>query len=373
MPDIRVEELRKEFGGGAVVAVRDLTMTFPSGTTTCLLGPSGCGKTTLMRIIAGLEAPTRGDVYFGDQRMTATSTRKRNIGMVFQYPVVYRGSTVRKNIELPLMAERLSKAERALRIDEVVDLLEMRDSLDRDVDELDNGTRQKVAVARAVARHPEIILFDEPITNVDISSKLQLKRALKELITRLRQTIIYVTHDQTEAMTLADQIALMRDGEIVQYAPPRELYDNPNDVFGGWFLGNPGMNFVESFVDRLDDAGIGTSPLFARPVQVAGYRSGDQPVLGIRPEQILVSPTPLSDGVPCTVRSRAIIVGGQYLLTLEAGASTLKAKVPAEIGRNLTEQAWMVLPVDRITLFGADGHKPDASLRLAGDAELDNT
>ncbi|MEZ4680118.1 MAG: ABC transporter ATP-binding protein [Caldilineaceae bacterium] len=264
MLDIRLDTLRKEFGsdrskGGKVVAVNDLTMTFPAGTTTCLLGPSGCGKTTLMRMIAGLEAPSSGDIYFGDERITHLSTRQRNIGMVFQYPVVYRGISVRENIELPLREEKLAKAERDRRVEEVVELLEMQESVDRDISQLDNGTRQKVAVARAVARQPRIILFDEPITNVDINAKLQLKRALKELFTRLNQTIIYVTHDQTEAMTLADRIALMQDGRIIQYAPPREIYNQPDDVFGGWFMGNPGMNFLKGFLRTCRMARI-TSP-----------------------------------------------------------------------------------------------------------------
>jgi ABC-type sugar transport system ATPase subunit len=358
--DIRTDNLRKQFG--TVVAVDDLTITFPAGTTTCLLGPSGCGKTTLMRMIAGLETPTHGDIYFGDERVTRLSTRARNIGMVFQYPVVYRGSDVRANIELPLRAEKLSKAERTRRVEEVLDLLEMRHAADADIAALDNGTRQKVAVARAVARQPKIILFDEPLTNVDISSKLQLKRALKELVTRLNQTIIYVTHDQTEAMTLADQIALMKDGRIVQYATPRELYDRPNDVFGGWFLGNPGMNFVEKFARSIGGDGTVNSPLFAAPVRLSG-RSGDQLTLGIRPEHVRVYPTVHPDAVPARVVSRAIVVGGQYLVTLQIGDATLKAKVASETGRALGEDAWVQLPLKRITLFGADGHKPDIALQ----------
>jgi len=363
--DIRTDNLRKQFG--AVVAVDDLTITFPAGTTTCLLGPSGCGKTTLMRMIAGLETPTHGDIYFGDQRVTRLSTRARNIGMVFQYPVVYRGSDVRANIELPLRAEKLSQAERARRVDEVLDLLEMRHAADADIDALDNGTRQKVAVARAVARQPKIILFDEPITNVDISSKLQLKRALKELVTRLNQTIIYVTHDQTEAMTLADQIALMKDGRIVQYATPRELYDRPNDVFGGWFLGNPGMNFVENFARTIDNDGVVNSPLFAMPVRLS-TRSRDQLTLGIRPEHVRVYPAAHAGAVPARVVNRAIVVGGQYLVTLQIGDATLKAKVASETGRALGEEAWVQLPLERITLFGADGHKPDITLQAIHSA-----
>lgn len=362
MVDIRVDNLHKQFGN--VVAVDDLTMTFPSETTTCLLGPSGCGKTTLMRMIAGLEAPTHGDIYFGDERVTRLSTRKRNIGMVFQYPVVYRGANVRENIALPLREEKLTPAERQRRIEEVVELLEMRDAIDADIEELDNGTRQKVAVARAVARQPKIILFDEPITNVDISAKLQLKRALKELITRLRQTIIYVTHDQTEAMTLADNIALMRDGRIIQYAPPRELYDRPNDVFGGWFLGNPGMNFVENFAQPASGDLVIHSALFAQPLQLSRAPGGAL-TLGIRPEHIRVSIGAQPDAVVAQVVSRAIVAGGQYLMALHIGDVTLKAKVPAEIGRALGGQAWMQLPLERITLFGADGHKPDIVLQRA--------
>ncbi|MFN8442317.1 MAG: ABC transporter ATP-binding protein [Caldilineaceae bacterium] len=363
MSDIRVEKLRKEFSGG-VVAVKDLNMVFESGTTTCLLGPSGCGKTTLMRMIAGLEKPTTGDIYFGDERVTKMSTRQRNIGMVFQYPVVYRGITVRQNIELPLKEERLSAAERAKRVDEVLDLLEMRESANKDVSQLDNGTRQKVAVARAVARHPRIILFDEPITNVDINSKLQLKRSLKELVTRLRQTIIYVTHDQTEAMTLADKIALMKDGEIVQMASPRDLYNKPDDAFAGFFLGNPGMNFVEHLFEKNSD-GMLRIPLFPRPVRLSGMDARDtQITLGIRPEHIIVASSPTPNAVQATVQSKAIVVGGQYLITLKVGDQTIKAKVSPTVGRLVGKMAWVELPLDRVRLFGKDGHKPNILLQL---------
>ncbi|MCJ7780866.1 MAG: ABC transporter ATP-binding protein, partial [Acidimicrobiia bacterium] len=244
MADIRLEGLHKEFDDGEVVAVRDLNLTFKDGTTTCLLGPSGCGKTTLMRIIAGLEQPTRGRVYFGDRDVTDVKTRNRDLGMVFQYPVVYQGATVRENIALPLRGEDLAESEKKERVDELITLIGLEDVADRDVTGLDSGNRQKVAVARAVSRHAPIILFDEPITNVDPDLKLQVKRTLRELFTRLNQTIIYVTHDQTEAMTLADEIALMNDGAIDQMAPPRELYNDSASLFSGWFLGNPGMDFV---------------------------------------------------------------------------------------------------------------------------------
>ena len=228
MAEIRVEQLTKTFG--SLHAVDDVSFTFPNGQVTCLLGPSGCGKTTLMRIIAGLETQTSGAVFFGDKDVSRLSPSKRNIGMVFQYPVVYRGISVYRNIELPLQSMKLAKAERTRRVDDAIELLGLSASASLDVSKLDNGTRQKVSVAREVARQPQFILFDEPITNVDAASKLQLKRSLKELTRSLSQTIVYVTHDQTEAMTLADQIALMEEGKIVQCAPPRELYNHPYDT-----------------------------------------------------------------------------------------------------------------------------------------------
>ncbi len=354
MIDITVKNLTKKFGD--FTALKGLNMTFPAGMVTCLLGPSGCGKTTLMRIIAGLETPTTGEVYFGDKVVNRLSTRQRNIGMVFQYPVVYRGINVRQNIELPLTEDRsLTKAERDRRIDEVLDILEMRDAADKDITELDNGTRQKVAVARQVARQPNIILFDEPITNVDINSKLQLKRALKELFTRLKQTVIYVTHDQTEAMTLADQIALMNEGVITQMNSPRELYDEPNDVFAGFFLGNPGMNFYENIVVK---EGKVSCALFPTPVEVASAHVNHPTVtLGIRPEyvRITASQTPLA--VRARIVSKAIVVGGQYLVGLKAGEIVAKAKVPSSAGVALDvgSEVWVEFPIEHVRVFSHDG------------------
>jgi ABC-type sugar transport system ATPase subunit len=274
MSEIRAEQLTKTFG--SLHAVDDVSFTFPSGQVTCLLGPSGCGKTTLMRIIAGLETQTSGAVYFGDRDVSRLSPSKRNIGMVFQYPVVYRGISVYRNIELPLQSMKLSKAERTRRVEDAIQLLGLTASANLDVSKLDNGTRQKVSVAREVARQPQFILFDEPITNVDAASKLQLKRSLKELTRSLSQTIVYVTHDQTEAMTLADQIALMEEGRIVQCAPPRELYNHPYDRFGGWFLGNPGMAFFAATLchtlGRWKPPGAGVSSL---PAPGCGQRRRD--------------------------------------------------------------------------------------------------
>lgn len=366
MAEIRVEQLTKTFG--TLHAVDDVTFTFPSSRVTCLLGPSGCGKTTLLRIIAGLEKQTRGRVFFGDQDVSTLSPSKRDIGMVFQYPVVYRGISVYRNIELPLQSMKLSKAERKRRVDDAISLLGLAASANLDVSKLDNGTRQKVSVAREVARQPEIILFDEPITNVDAASKLQLKRSLKELTRTLSQTIIYVTHDQTEAMTLADQIALMQDGRIVQCAAPRELYNHPDDRFGGWFLGNPGMVFFDAALTREGTASVIRSPLFPHPVALNGATPETLSItIGIRPEQIHVSARPVPAGVPAQLVRKTIQIGGQYLVSLrvEGIASTFKAKVAPAAGERLPSfgPVHVELPLDRVTLFDASGTRIAATFR----------
>lgn len=376
MADIRVENLRKTFG--SLHAVDDVTFAFPDSSVTCLLGPSGCGKTTLMRIIAGLEKPTAGEVYFGDRRVTDLAPSKREIGMVFQYPVVYKGITVVENIELPLKSAKLSPFERKRRVHDVVELLGLQDAANKDVSRLDNGTRQKVSVAREVARQPRIILFDEPITNVDATAKLQLKRAFKELTRRLSQTIVYVTHDQTEAMTLADQIALMQDGRIVQCDAPRTLYNNPADRFAGWFLGNPGMAFFDAELHGAGGFLTLVSPLLPAPTAVESQGLDAGPVtVGIRPEQILVSTDATPGSVPATLLRKSIQIGGQYLLTLtRAGTDdTFRAKVSHEAGAALPDRGdvRVRLPLDRVAVFSATGERlvaafPAARAELAGAA-----
>ena len=362
MPEVRLVDLHKEYPG--VIAVKNVSITFTTATVTCLLGPSGCGKTTMMRIIAGLEAPTAGDVFFDDDRITELPTRKRRIGMVFQYPVVYRGISVYRNIELPLLEEKLSASEREKRIRQVIDILGLADSVDKEISQLDGGTRQKVAIARTVARQPAVILFDEPITSVDAEAKVQLKRALKELTRQLRQTIIYVTHDQTEAMTLADQIALMKEGEIVQIDAPRTLYNLPNDVFGGWFLGNPGMNFFEYRVEALDGDSVLKSPLFPRDLKISGLNGQDRITVGIRPEHVRLGRQPSDLAVGGNVRRKFIVVGGYYLVSVELGDKIIKVKVDPVLGRQIENDVWVECPLDWITLFGPDGRRLKAELSL---------
>jgi ABC-type sugar transport system ATPase subunit len=306
-----------------------------------------------MRMIAGLETPTSGKVFFGEHEVTNVPTKRRNIGMVFQYPVIYRGTSVRKNLELPLLSEKLSKAELDKRIDEVAEILDLTSVLKRQVEELDNGTRQKIAVGREVARQPRIILFDEPITNIDLTSKLELKRSMKELFGRLQQTIVYVTHDQTEAMTLADQIALMQDGVITQSDSPKEIYEKPNSQFAGWFLGNPGMNFVPPEFIKVSGSKI-TSPLFTQTIDL-GSKASSVDTFGVRAEGISVTTSQAKDGVQARVTRKSIGAGGQYLLDLAVGSLLIKARVSHSIGRDATDAVWASIASENITFFDKAG------------------
>jgi ABC-type sugar transport system ATPase subunit len=253
-----------------------------------------------------------------------------------------------ENIELPLRNDRkVSAEERRRRVEEVMGILRLGSLAERFIGELDAGTRQKVAVGRAVARHSEIILFDEPTTNVEVNAKLQLIRAFKEVARRLQQTIVYVTHDQTEAMTLADRIALMKDGKIVQCAAPRVLFDEPETDFGGWFLGNPGMNFVEGSVR----AGHVESPILASPLPAAGPDGAVR--VGVRPERLRLHASPQPGTVPATVFDRSLAIGGRFLLRLRLAGSggEVKAKAPGHAAPPLGATVHVECPQDAVTVF----------------------
>jgi ABC-type sugar transport system ATPase subunit len=353
MLEVRLENVSKLFGQFA--AVREVSLTFEPQTTTCLLGPSGCGKTTLLRIVAGLEAVSSGTLWIGGQDVTNLSARQRNIAMVFQYPIIYRGLSVLENIELPLREQKLSTTERKARVDEAVSLLGLERSLDQDPGNFDNGTRQRVAFARAVARQSSIILFDEPITNVDAGAKFRLKEDLKKLTDRLKQTIIYVTHDQNEAMTLADKIVLLKDGRILQEAPPRQLYNHPAQRFGGWFLGNPGMSFLNHSFDPVSGGEL-NSDLFPFPVrlerpEMVSTEKSVPLVLGLRPEYARVSSEPIPEAVSGRVIRKFRGVAGQYLVAIQLQNHIVWAKIAPGLGQRLPEQVWFSCAPERVTVF----------------------
>jgi ABC-type sugar transport system ATPase subunit len=344
MVEITLEGVSRTFGN--FTAVDSLSAEFASGGVTCLLGPSGCGKTTLMRMIAGLDEPTAGRILIGGRDVAGLPGRARDVGMVFQYPVMYGTLSVAENILEPLRRDRgLAAAERARRVDEMLDVLDMTDSRDAMIDELDAGQRQKVAVGRAMARRASVVLFDEPTTNVEVNAKLQLIRAIKSVTTRLRQTIVYVTHDQTEAMTLADSIALMESGQIVQQDAPRVIYAAPKNRFAGWFIGNPGMNYLPA--ERRDGAVV--SPFLAAPMKVNAPAGGEL-TLGVRPEWITVGEGPAEGEVIDSV----IGIGGRRLMTVRAAGETLAVKCAPRDAAPIGATIRFAAPANRVKLF-ADG------------------
>jgi ABC-type sugar transport system ATPase subunit len=283
--------------------------------------------------------------------------------MVFQYPVVYRGISVYKNIELPLLRRNVPANECKQRIEEALELLNLQDQASKDSSELDSVSRQKVSVARAISYRPDIILFDEPMTNIDANSKIQFSHFFKELSKKLNQVIIYVTHDQTEAMSLADQIALMEDGRIVQCNEPRALYNEPEEVFGGWFLGNPGMNFIDGRCEQKDGKDLLVSSFFRSPLRVETDGLGEEVTIGIRPEHIELSETAFDNAVEAGVKRKSITIGGQFLYVIELDNIEVKAKITNPSNALMNAQSlWIEFPVEHIVLFDKNQKRVHADI-----------
>jgi multiple sugar transport system ATP-binding protein len=280
MAEIRLEHVCKTFQD--VVAVDDVSLEIADGEFLVLVGPSGCGKSTLLRMIAGLEEITDGTVSIGDRDVTDLAPRARDIAMVFQTYALYPHMTVRQNMGYGLKARRTPKAEIARRVDDVAALLGLEDLLHRRPAQLSGGQRQRVAMGRAIVRQPQAFLLDEPLSNLDAKLRVGMRASLAQLHQRLGVTTVYVTHDQTEAMTLGQRVAVMRDGKILQVDRPQELYERPHNLFIAAFIGSPAMNLVDATLE--DDAvrfGQYRIPLGGR---ARPHGAGERVVLGIRPE-----------------------------------------------------------------------------------------
>jgi multiple sugar transport system ATP-binding protein len=255
MAIVEVRHLTKQFEGNASPAVDDLDLATTEGEYLVLLGPSGCGKTTLLRLIAGLEQPTSGEVYIGDQPMVGLPPRARKIAMVFQSYALYPHKTARRNIEFPLKASGMEPADRAKKVEWAAELLGITRLLDRRPRHLSGGERQRVALARALVREPDVFLLDEPLSNLDAKLRAAARDDLKQFQARVGTTTVYVTHDQVEAMGLGDRIAVMSEGRIRQLGTTHEVYHDPADTFVATFLGSPPMNIVSR-----DDVLVGFRP-----------------------------------------------------------------------------------------------------------------
>lgn len=282
MPQIELLNLCKRFGG--VDVIRDVSLSIEKGAFTVFVGPSGCGKSTLLRCIAGLEEITSGTLNIGDQRMNDTDPAARGLAMVFQSYALYPHMTVAENMTFGLRMAHRPKAEIAEKLAKAAAILQLEPLLARKPAALSGGQRQRVAIGRAIVRDPQVFLFDEPLSNLDAELRVQTRVEIAKLHQALGNTIIYVTHDQTEAMTLADQIVVLRAGRVEQVGPPMQLYDDPDNAFVAGFIGSPRMNFLSAQVTAggLDLGGI-MLPL--PPLQIQP-KIGTNVQLGIRPEHL---------------------------------------------------------------------------------------
>ena len=282
MAEIELQNVTKVFSGD-VVAIDDVSLSIGDGEFIALVGPSGCGKSTLLRAIAGLEEVTSGEISIGGRDVTDLAPRHRDIAMVFQSYALYPHMSVRQNLGYGLKVRRMPKAEIRERVDEIAELLGLDELLERKPAQLSGGQRQRVAMGRAIVREPQAFLMDEPLSNLDAKLRVGMRASLAQLHQRLGVTTVYVTHDQVEAMTLGQRVAVMKDGHILQVDTPQALYEHPRDLFVAGFIGSPAMNLVEATVDG-DGGRVRTVPPPARPDAPSRRTRAGRVILGIRPE-----------------------------------------------------------------------------------------
>jgi multiple sugar transport system ATP-binding protein len=301
MANVRLDGVRKVYQDGGHVAVHGVSLEVADGEFVVLVGPSGCGKSTTLRMIAGLESITAGQLYIGDRLVNDVPPKDRDIAMVFQNYALYPHMTVRENLAFALRLRRLAASEIDARVRKAADTLGLHDVLDRKPRQLSGGQRQRVAVGRAIVREPAVFLFDEPLSNLDAKLRVQTRREIAKLHRDLAATMIYVTHDQVEAMTLGDRIVVMNAGRVQQVDTPLALYDRPVNRFVAGFIGSPAMNFVDGVVEvaepragALNEAAprfVATDGAFALPLAARRDTvslTGRRVVLGIRPEDIAI-------------------------------------------------------------------------------------
>ena len=313
MADVVLKNITKSFGD--VDVIKGVDLEIKDGEFTVFVGPSGCGKSTLLRMIAGLEDISGGDMYIGDRRVNQIQPKDRGVAMVFQSYAIFPHMTVRENIGFGLTIAKVPKEEKAAKIAEAARILQMEHLLDRRPSQLSGGQRQRVAIGRAITRQPDVFLFDEPLSNLDAALRMDMRMEIGKLHKQLDATMIYVTHDQVEAMTLADKIVVLKDGEVMQAGAPMDLYHSPANLFVAGFLGAPSMNFfVVDVVSVEGDTATVSAPALD-PISVAtkgrDIRPGSKATLGIRPQYL--RPTSDAQGM----------LHGSVALTERLGAETV--------------------------------------------------
>ncbi|RIH86486.1 ABC transporter ATP-binding protein [Calidithermus roseus] len=332
MAGIRVENIVKLFG--RVKALNGVSLEVRDQEFVVLLGPSGCGKTTLLRIIAGLEHAESGRVFIGDRDVTALPPRSRKIAMVFQNYAVFPHLTVFENIAFGLRMQKALPERLRAQVERAATLMHIENLLERYPAQLSGGQRQRVAVARALAVEPEVLLMDEPLSNLDALLRLEMRAELKRLLAESRTTTLYVTHDQVEAMSLADRIAVMNAGRVVQYDEPMKVYQEPADTFVGGFIGSPPMNFLRLPVEGSQ------ARIQSLTLELPSSPPGKDVLLGVRPEDLEAHLEPQPQSFP----ARVLVVeplGSHLLLTLAYEQQQLKVTVPPDFAAKSGQTLWL--------------------------------
>jgi multiple sugar transport system ATP-binding protein len=358
MASVELRGVRKQYGTTEVIHGIDLTID--SGEFIVFVGPSGCGKSTLLRMIAGLETISGGEIRIGDARVNEMPPRERDIAMVFQDYALYPHKTVRENMAFGLRLRKFAREVVEGRVNDAAATLQIGHLLDRLPKALSGGQRQRVAMGRAIVRQPKAFLFDEPLSNLDALLRNEVRVEIKKLHRRLRETVIYVTHDQVEAMTLADRIVVLEAGRIGQVGTPDEIYHRPRDRFIAGFMGSPPMNFLPATVER--NAGstalvVGATQSIAVPADLArrmGSHGGTRLQFGIRPENLRL--TDAASDWPCLEVEVVVVepLGAENLVTLKLGATEIKGRFAPDVRPEAGSRMKVELDPRRFHLFDAE-------------------
>ncbi|MDI3317075.1 MAG: sn-glycerol-3-phosphate ABC transporter ATP-binding protein UgpC [Bacillota bacterium] len=364
MARVELKQVTKRFG--QVEAVRQVSLEVHDGEFMVLVGPSGCGKSTLLRMIAGLEEVTEGEVWIGDRMVNELPPKDRDVAMVFQNYALYPHMNVYENMAFGLRMRKVPRQQIDRRVREVAESLGLAELLQRRPRELSGGQRQRVALGRAIVREPQVFLMDEPLSNLDAQLRVQTRTELIRLHQRLGTTTIYVTHDQVEAMTMGNRIAVLHHGRVQQVATPVELYDHPANMFVAGFIGSPQMNFVRGRIER-DEEGVRFRSsgldirLPARLAELAADHHGREMVLGVRPEHVVVEPERVA-ALGETAFDAAVEVveplGAESYLHVTAGEDRLTVRTQPDIRTGMGERLRLAIEPERIHLF--DGESQEA-------------
>jgi multiple sugar transport system ATP-binding protein len=370
---LKLDNVNKQLGG--VRILRDVSLEIAAGEFVVFVGPSGCGKSTLLRLIAGLDSICAGDLLIDGRRVNDLEPRERGVGMVFQSYALYPHMSVYDNISFGLKLAKTEKTSMRERVLKTAQILQLDKLLQRKPKELSGGQRQRVAMGRAMAREPDILLFDEPLSNLDASLRVQMRNEIARLHARLGSTMIYVTHDQVEAMTLADKIVVLNGGRVEQVGSPRELYEQPASQFVAGFLGSPRMNFLATRLQVQGETSLVNTPVFGMtslPFDSSSLAAGALLSLGIRPEHVSLK---AAEGAVGIIVTGVEYLGSETYVHLETGQDEpLICRCEVNAGWRVGDRVELQLDIDNLHLFDAEGtalrRQPKAIETLPGGVSL---